>query len=277
MTRTAAQRILESSRHATRLTGVLQEPQKPLHPYLLRRTYKRHCERMRRFIRETQAMRERVEMIVQVLRQLMVVETFNAVLKAEGLATMPAEVAERLSASQGFSPRGRLDQTVMPSEPLIAGICPEAVEILEDFGVHPKIFGLLKKGTPSRQVEAAKLMVALDRVTFISARVIIALTPQSKLADPSIPRQHFFGIDTDTLAAMEIEFGALSHEFLDANACRGVWSLELVATSAYFNRLMNNLNVVRYLAHSFPKQFAEFHGLADPGIYDSLADTQGES
>ncbi|MGX9182462.1 plasmid partitioning protein RepB C-terminal domain-containing protein, partial [Mesorhizobium sp. BHbdii] len=145
---------------------------------------------MRRFIRETQAMRERVETIIQVLRQLMAVETFKAVLKAEGLVTMPAEVAERISGGLGLMAQEKWNQDVMPSEPLVAGICPEAIEILEDSAVHPKIFGLLKKVTPSRQVEAANLMVALDRVTFVSARVIIALTPQSQLADNSIPEQH---------------------------------------------------------------------------------------
>ncbi|MBN9552615.1 MAG: hypothetical protein J0H31_28120, partial [Alphaproteobacteria bacterium] len=141
---------------------------------------------MRRFIRETNETRERIEVMVEALRQLMAVDTFRAVLKAEGLASMPAELAERISGGRGFSVQGKPDQIVMPSEELVAGICPDAIELLEDFGVHPKIFGLLKKSTPSRQVEVARLMVALDRVTFISARVIVALTPQSQLADPSV-------------------------------------------------------------------------------------------
>ncbi|MGX8012753.1 plasmid partitioning protein RepB C-terminal domain-containing protein [Mesorhizobium sp. ORM8.1] len=266
MNQTAAQRILQTSRHAIHLTDDLREPQKPLHPYLLRRTYKRHCERMRRFIHETNAMRERIETIVEVLRRLMLVDMFRAVLKEERLATMPAELAERIAGSRGFSARQGPDNIRASNEPLIAGICAEAIELLENFGVHPKIFGLLKKGTPTRQVEVAKLMVALDRVTFISARVIIALTPQAQLADPSVPRQQFFGIDTETFAGMELEFAALSREFLDANECRGVWGLELVAARGYLHRLMDNLKVVRYLAGNYPNQFETLHRLLEPAF-----------
>ncbi|WP_050596727.1 plasmid partitioning protein RepB C-terminal domain-containing protein [Mesorhizobium ciceri] len=266
MTQTAVQRILQTSRHAIHLTDGLQEPRKPLHPYLLRRTYKRHCERMRRFIRETNATREHIEVIVEALRQLMAVDMFRSVLKAEGLVNIPAELAERISGSRGFSAQGRPGQAVMSDEPLVAGICPKAIELLEDFGVHPKIFGLLKKGTPNRQVEVAKLMVALDRVTFISARVIIALTPQLQLADPSIPRKRFFGIDTDTFDGMEVEFAALSREFLDANECLGIWSLELVAARGYLHRLMDNLKVVRYLAGNYPSHFETFHRLLEPDL-----------
>jgi hypothetical protein len=219
---------------------------------------------MRRFIHETNAIGERIETIVEVLRRLMLVDMFRAVLKEEGLVTMPAELAERIAGSRGFSAREKPE--VASNVPLIAGICPEAIGLLENFGVHPKILGLLKKGTPIRQVEVAKLMVALDRVTFISARVIIALTPQAQLADPSIPRQQFFGIDTETFAGMELEFAALSREFLDANECRGVWSLQLVAAGGYLHRLMDNLKVVRYLAGNYPNQFETLHRLLEPAF-----------
>ncbi|MBN9548375.1 MAG: hypothetical protein J0H31_05690, partial [Alphaproteobacteria bacterium] len=65
--------------------------------------------------------------------------------------------------------------------------------------------------------------------------------------------------------AMEIEFAALSREFLNANECRGVWSLELVAACGYLHRLMDNLKVVRYLAGNYPGQFEKFHRLLEPG------------
>jgi hypothetical protein len=61
---------------------------------------------------------------------------------------------------------------------------------------------------------------------------------------------------------MEAALGKLSQAFLTAVERRGPLSLELVAANRYFDRLMDNSRVVRYLAHNFPGRFEEFHKLS---------------
>ncbi|TGQ77126.1 MULTISPECIES: plasmid partitioning protein RepB C-terminal domain-containing protein [unclassified Mesorhizobium] len=64
------------------------------------------------------------------------------------------------------------------------------------------------------------------------------------------------------MAEMEPELARLGLAFLRALEPRGSPSLELVAASSYFDRLMDNSKVVRNLARNFPGQFEEFHRLS---------------
>ncbi|PZV40534.1 plasmid partitioning protein RepB C-terminal domain-containing protein [Mesorhizobium kowhaii] len=265
MPRTEADRILKSSRHAIHLTDDLLEPQTPLNRYVLLRTHGRQCERMRRFIGEANASRERLENAVEALRQLMPVDAFRALLKAEGFATTPRTLAERISRNQSSTLIGcdKPGHTIAASQHLIVGVCYEVIDLLEDCSVNPKIFGLLRKVVPSRQVEIAQFMIALDRVKVNWARVLIALTPQSQLADPSIPRTQCAGITANQIEAMESESTDLSKEFRNTAERLGSWDLEFIAVRGYLNRLMDNLKIVRYLAHHFPKQLAQFQGVLE--------------
>ncbi|KUM24132.1 hypothetical protein AU467_06795 [Mesorhizobium loti] len=265
MTRTEVDRILEGSRHAIHLADDLPEPHKPLHPYVFLRTYGRQCERMRRFVDKANASRERLQGTVKALHKLMAVDAFRALLKAEGFATMPGILAQGTLGDQSGTPGAwkRPGHTIAAGQELVIGICTEAVDLLEDCGVHPKIFGLLRKVVPSRQVEITQLMIALDRVKVHCAKVFVALTPQSQLAEPSIPRKQFAGIDAEQLAAMETEFAELSEEFLNAAKSHGARALELVAAQAYLDRLMENPRVVRFLARKFPERVVELQKLLD--------------
>ncbi len=62
--------------------------------------------------------------------------------------------------------------------------------------------------------------------------------------------------------AMALELGRLGLAVLSAVEQRGQVGLELVAASRYFDRLMDNSKVVRYLVRNFPGHFEEFHNLS---------------
>ena len=64
---------------------------------------------------------------------------------------------------------------------LLDGICPEAVELLEDKPVPIHTLGELKKLKPIRQIEAAGLMVAMNKYSVSYARSLVAATPDSQL------------------------------------------------------------------------------------------------
>ena len=251
------------SRHALRLTSNLQRPEK-LYSYILRATYKDQCERMRLFIREATASRDRLESLVELFRQLTTVDAFCALLKAEGLAAMPRILAARIL---GNRPNVRLvgkNPNPDTNRQLVAGICPDALEMLVDGPVPREIFGLLRKVAPSRQIEIARLMIGLDKVKLKWARVLVALTPQAQLASPSVTRTQFAGIDANDVAAMEAELADLSQEFLSTAEHLGSWGLELVAVRGYLNRMMDSARVVRYLAQNFPELLSEFQKFTEP-------------
>ncbi|MDX8500615.1 plasmid partitioning protein RepB C-terminal domain-containing protein [Mesorhizobium sp. VK4C] len=254
---THASPILKSSRHAIHLTGDLREPAGPLYKYRFLVTYKKLSARMRCFIGEANASRERLESVVEALRQLLALEIFRDLLKAEGFTVIPGMLADGI-AGRTVSVPGTKPNQREPSRQLIGGICPEVLDLLQDCVAPPKMFGLLRQVLPSRQIEMVEVMIALERVKLDTARVFIALTPQSQFAGPSTPRKQFAGIDAAQFAAMAANFAELSRAFQHAAGHHGPCSLALVAARGYLDRLMENARVVRYLALNCPEQLADF-------------------
>jgi hypothetical protein len=251
------------SRHAVALATDSQGPQK-LYSYQLRATYDCQCERMRLFIREANASQKALEKMAALFGKLTTVVAFRALIEAERLDSIPTQLAERIRGNRADFPFTGKKPTLLTNRQLIAGICLDALELLEDGPVPAGIFSLLRKVVPGRQMEITRLMIGLDRVRLLWARVLVGLTPQSQLAAPSVPRMQFAGINASDIAAMEIELAALSLEFLNAAERLGPWGLELVAARGYLNRLMDNAPIVRYLARSFPETLSEFQKLIDP-------------
>ncbi|RUU04274.1 hypothetical protein EOD23_16925 [Mesorhizobium sp. USDA-HM6] len=260
---TQAAPILKSSRHAIHLTGDLREPAGPLHKYVFLRTCKNLNARMRCFIGEANGSREQLESVVEALRQLLALDVFRDLLKAEGFTAMPAVLADRISGRPVSVAGTRLNESDT-SRQLVGGICPEVLDLVQDCVTPPKMFGVLRQVVPSRQIEIVEIMIALERVKLNTARVFIALTPQSQLTDPSTLRKQFAGISSEQFATMETEFAALSRAFQNAAERHGPCSLALVAARGYLDRIMGNARVVRYLAYNFPERFAEFQSILEP-------------
>ena len=66
---------------------------------------------------------------------------------------------------------------------LLEGICPEVAQLLADKHVSINTFWELKKLGPLRQLEAAELMVAMNKYTTGYAKSLVAATPQAQLAE----------------------------------------------------------------------------------------------
>ena len=60
------------------------------------RTYQEHAERKRMLIRRAGTMRDRLVFVTEALRRLFADESFLNLLRAEGLDTLPRNLAERL-------------------------------------------------------------------------------------------------------------------------------------------------------------------------------------
>ncbi len=80
-------------------------------------------------------------------------------------------------------------KTLQEKRRLLDGICGEAAELLKDKQVALTGFRVLKKMKPLRQVEAVRLMVAMNKYTIIYARSLLAATSENQLVASATPKK----------------------------------------------------------------------------------------
>ena len=263
-TRAELGRFVENNRHAMRLTDDLQGPLNPLRGPAFLRTHKRQLDQMEGFIGEAIAARHQLESVINATGQILTDAAFRAFLQAHDLATLPSILTQLSASGPKSHPEEQQGPFSFPAEPqLVGGVCLEALDLLNDFGAPLKIFPMLREVLPSRQVEIVRLMIALDRVQFRVARVLIALTPRSQLADPLARRKEYEGISQSQLAAMETDLAKATHEYLGAASTHGATLLNLIAVTSYFDRLLNNPKLVRFLARNFAGHLEVYQKLLD--------------
>jgi ParB-like chromosome segregation protein Spo0J len=145
---------------------------------------------------------------------------------------------------------------------LLEGICPEVADILKDKHLGINSFSELRKMAPLRQIEAAELMVAMNKYTLSYAKSLLAATPQSQLVETDKPK-HVRGLSDEQVAMMERELVSLEREFRIAEKSYGTDHLDLVLTNGYLGKLLGNARVVRYLAQHHRDILTEFQKLAE--------------
>ena len=144
---------------------------------------------------------------------------------------------------------------------LLEGICPEAANLLRDKHVPIASFHELRKLKPMRQIEAAELMVAMNRYTGSYARSIVAATPANELVEGK--KKKIAGLTPEQISRMQTEAAQLQREFKLIEQDYGADHLDLVLASGYIRRLLENARVVRFLAQKHPEILAEFQRLSD--------------
>ena len=118
----------------------------------------------------------------------------------------------------------------------------------------------LKKLKPLRQIEAAQLMMAMNKYTVSYAKSLVAATPEAMLIRPKKP---FKGLSEDQIALMEQEAANLDRDFKMIEQDYGADHLDLVLTVGYVSRMLGNARIVRHLAQHHPDILAEFQKIAD--------------
>ena len=114
---------------------------------------------------------------------------------------------------------------------------------------------------PLRQIEAAELMVAMNKYTISYAKSLLAATPQSQLVESTKPK-HVKGLSEEQIALMERELINLEREFKIAEKSYGTDHLDLVLTIGYLGKMVGNARVVRYLAQHHGEILTEFQKIA---------------
>ncbi|MBM3530749.1 MAG: chromosome partitioning protein ParB [Alphaproteobacteria bacterium] len=156
-------------------------------------------------------------------------------------------------------------QSIVRKRKLLDGICPEVAEILKDKHIAIATFTELRKLVPLRQIEAAELMVAMNKFTINYAKSLVAATPQEQLVETNKPKQ-VKGLSEEQIALMERESVSLQREFRIAEKSYGADHLDLVLSNGYVGKLLGNARIVRYLAQHHQDILAEFQKLAETEI-----------
>ena len=153
-------------------------------------------------------------------------------------------------------------QSIIRKRKLLDGICAEVAEILKDKHIAIATFSELRKLAPLRQIEAAELMVALNKFTINYAKSLVAATPQEQLVETDKPKK-VRGLSEEQIALMERESVSLQREFRIAEKSYGADHLDLVLSNGYVVKLLGNARVVRYLAQHHHDILTEFQKLAE--------------
>jgi hypothetical protein len=185
--------------------------------------------------------------------RLAIVQEHKMILKAIERGVSEERIAKTLN----------LDiKTLQQKKRMLTGICPEAVELLKDKHVALGTFWVLKKMAPFRQIEAAELMVAMNKYTISYGRSLLAATPQDQLVETGKPKA-IKGLTDEQISLMERESGNLEREFKMAEQSYGTDHLDLVLAKGYLGNLLGNPRVVRYLVQNHREILVEFQKIAE--------------
>ena len=187
------------------------------------------------------------------VNRIAIVQEHKMILKAVDRGVPEERIAKTLNVDL---------KTIRQKVRLLDGICPEVVEILKDKHVPINTFRIIKRMATLRQIEAAELMVAMNKYALSYAESLLAATPQAQLAESHKPKA-LRGLTEDQMALMERESANLEREFKIAEQSYGTDHLDLVLASGYLAKLLNNARVVRYLAQHQPEILAEFQRIAE--------------
>jgi len=137
------------------------------------------------------------------VNRLAIIQEHRMILKAIEKGVSPERIARALNVDVEHIKRKRR---------LLDGICPEAADLLKDKHLSINAIWELKRMVPLRQIEAAEIMVAMNKFTASYARTLVAATAQSQLVDARKSKR-VRGFTTEQLSLMERESANLEREF----------------------------------------------------------------
>lgn len=188
------------------------------------------------------------------INRLPPIQEHRMIVRAVERGVDPAAIAEAL----GLEP-----QTISKRFRLLDGISPEVASLLKDTTCSMKVFDVLRRMSPIRQVEAANLMMGQNVFTPIFARALLAATPDEQLAKPPRRPGRSPSPNGQQLARMERELAVLQTRIQSVEDSFGVDVLHLTLARGFISKLLGNNAIVRWLANNRQDYLAEFQRVAE--------------
>lgn len=129
---------------------------------------------------------------------------------------------------------------------MLEGICPEAVDLLKDKIISEKVFRVLKKMKPPRQIRVAMLMNDQNRYSFIYVKSLLEGTPDDQLIEKVVKRRISPAV-LEKRVRLEEENVSLSEDIRSLKDAYGTDMLNLTLLQSYLKRLLDNEKVASYL------------------------------
>ena len=137
-------------------------------------------------------------------------------------------------------------RTLRDKKIMLDGICQEAVDLLKDKIISEKVFRVLKKMKPSRQIKVAMLMNDQNRFGLIYAKSLLDSTSEDHLAEGTV-KKRVSPAALEKRVRLEVENISLSDDINSLKESYGTDMLNLTLLQAYLKRLLANEKVASYL------------------------------
>jgi hypothetical protein len=140
---------------------------------------------------------------------------------------------------------------------MLDGICPEVVDLLKDKIVSVKVFRLLNKMKPPRQIRVAMLMNDQNRFGYIYAKSLFDGTSEDQLIEGAV-KKRVSPAALEKRVRLEEENISLSEDIRSLKETYGTDMLTLTLLRTYLKRLLDNEKVANYLKKYHPVAYDTF-------------------
>lgn len=142
---------------------------------------------------------------------------------------------------------------------LLHGICPKAVELLQDHQFTPDVTRHLRKMKAARQVEAVELMIAANTITGAHADALLKATPPEQRVDYAPPKpDEPKGDPIQQIVKLEREMSQVQEKYKRAEESYGSELLNLVVAKGYLKKVLENDAVRAYVDRNAPEILEQF-------------------
>jgi ParB-like chromosome segregation protein Spo0J len=140
---------------------------------------------------------------------------------------------------------------------LLEGICPEAIDLLQDKQFTPDVTRILRNMKAARQVEAVELMVTSNTITVAHAEALLKATPPEQRSDLK-PAERDKTSPIEQIVKLEKEMSQVQTLYKDAEQNYGSDLLNLVVAKGYLTKLLSNEAVNSYIQRHEPEILEQF-------------------
>ncbi len=150
---------------------------------------------------------------------------------------------------------------------LLEGICSKVADMLKcESNISSKVFLILKKMKPPRQIEVASLMKENRNYTTGFAEALYAATPKNLLVEAI---KKVKGYTDEAIANLEIEEENLKKEFSSIEQTHQATIFNLTLAKSYMDGLLRNQKVIKFLNLNHPEVLDIFNKI---GMEKSLGE-----
>ena len=141
---------------------------------------------------------------------------------------------------------------------LLQGICPDAINLLQDHQFTPDVTRILRSMKAARQVEAVELMLASQSITVAHAEALLKATPLEQRADIKEQEKEKKAAPIEQLVKLEKEMSQVQDQYKEAESNYGSDLLNLMVAKGYLTKLLNNPAVKSYVNKNEPEILSHF-------------------